>query len=199
MAYLYNMKKFVFGLLCLLIVKAASAQDTPLQYDESNKYVYYKVTDVANATADTLYQRGWDFAAALTPKNKPKKGKAAYALNTKGSFSVYTGSSLVKKEAGAFNYTLNIEAKDQKFRYKLSDFVFTPYKRDRFTNMVAQPGVEVPAEKLLSKFSAKEADELLAELTAFCKATGESLKRKMEKVAVLHKPEPVKKVATDNW
>jgi hypothetical protein len=199
MAYLYPMKKIVFGLLCLFIVKVTSAQETPLEYDESNKYVYYKVEEMPGITADTLYQRGWDFAKALNTKNKPAKGKATYAVNTKGSFPVYTGSSLVKKEAGAVTYTLNIEAKEQKFRYKLSDFVFLPYKRDRFNNMTAQPGIDVPAEKLLSKYSAKETDEILAKIAAFCQSTGASLRKKMEKVAVLRKPQPVKKITTDNW
>jgi hypothetical protein len=199
MAYLYHMKKIVFALLSLFMVTASLAQDTALEFDESNTYVYYKIVDMPGINADTLYRRGWDFAKALNTKNKPAKGKAAYALNTRGSFPVYTGSSLIKKEAGAVTYTLNIEAKDQKFRYKLSDFVFLPYKRDRFNNMAPQPGIEVPAEKLLSKYSAKEADEILAKITAFCQSTGAGLREKMEKVAVLRKPEPVKKIATENW
>ena len=199
MAYLYHMKKVVFGLFCLLCFKVAAAQDVPLDFDENNKYVYYQVVDMPGITADTLYQRGWQFAKDLNTKNRPSKGKAAYALNTKGNFLVYTGSSIIKKETGAVSYTLNIEAKDQKFRYKFGNFVFVPYKRDRFNNMTAQPGIEIPAEKLMSKYTAKEADGLIAQIAAFSKASGENLKLKMQKVAVLQKPQSPKKVATDNW
>jgi hypothetical protein len=198
MAYLYNMKKLLFGLVCLMCSQTASAQKELLQFDEANKYVYYQVVDKPGLTADTLYQRGLYFAKIANPKNKPEN-VVANAIITKGKFLVYTGSSVVKKEGGEISYTLFIETKDQKYRYKISDFVFTPYKRDRFGNMTAIPGVEVPLEKLTSKYSQKEADNYLAQTGAFCQATGNSLKQHMDKVSIARKAEPIKKVATDKW
>ncbi|TWR31032.1 DUF4468 domain-containing protein [Mucilaginibacter pallidiroseus] len=184
-------------MLCAVSVFAQAEQ--PLQFDENNKYVYYKVEDAPGINADTLYKRGWVFAKTLSPKQKPNKGKAEFALNTNGSFLIYSGSSIVRKEAGAVSYTLNIEGKDGRYRYKLSNFIFKPYKRDRFNNMTAQPGIDIPAEKLLSKYSQKETNNFLAQMGDFCKAVALQLKQKMENAAVLLKSQPVKRVDTGNW
>jgi hypothetical protein len=42
----------------------------------------------------------------------------------------------------------------------LGDFVFKPYKINRYGSMATQPGVEIPLEKLWTKYSAKETDAL---------------------------------------
>jgi hypothetical protein len=193
------MKKIIFGLLLIAVSQIAAAQKELLQFDESNNYVYYQVTELPNINADTLYQRAWQFARQLNSKQKPVKGEATYALNTKGEFLVYTGSSIVKKETGSVSYTLNIEAKDQKYRYKLGDFVFTPYKRDRFNNMVPVPGINVRAEDLTAKYSAKEADSILSQIASYSKSIGDNLKRRLQNTAATKKPEAIKKVSTENW
>ena len=199
MAYLYNMKKILSGLFFLLCFQSAWAQKDSLQFDENNKYVYYRVVDKPNITADTLYNRAWDFAKSFNPKSKPEKGQAENALNTSGKFIVYNGVSVMKKETGEIRYILNIQSKDQRYRYKISSFVFIPYKRDRFGNMTAVPGVEVPLEKLLSAYSQREADNYLSQTGAFCIAAANRLKLYMDKQPVIKKEEAVKKVATDKW
>ena len=176
----------------------ASAQKEMLQLDEANKYVYYQIVDKKGVAADTLYERGSYFIKVANPKNKLKK-VVANTIVTKGKFLVYSGSSLAKKEAGEISYTLHIETKDQKYRYKLSDFVFTPYTRDRFDNMVPMPGIEVPIEKLASKYSQKEADNYLNQTGMFCQATSRRLKQYMDKISIAQVQEPVKKVVTDKW
>ncbi|MBD1391848.1 DUF4468 domain-containing protein [Mucilaginibacter glaciei] len=192
------MKKLLIALICVSASHVAFAQKELLQLDETNKYVYYQVVDKPGVVADTLYNRSLTFAKTAVPKTKPQN-VVANAVVTKGKFLVYSGSSVVRKEGGEVSYTLFIESKDQKYRYKVSDLIFTPYARDRFGNMVAIPGVEVPLEKLTIKYSQKEADNYLAQTGAFCKQTGETLKRYMDKLSNIRKVEPVKKVATDKW
>jgi hypothetical protein len=198
MAYLCYMKKLLFSLVCIMCSQIASAQKEILQLDEASKYVYYQVVDKQGVAADTLYQRGSYFVKMAHPKSKPES-VVANAIVTKGKFLVYNGSSVVKKEGGEISYTLHIETKDQKYRYKISDFVFTPYTRDRFDNMVPMPGIEVPIEKLTSKYSQKEADNYLSQTGMFCQATSKSLKQYMDKMSIARAEEPVKKVVTDKW
>jgi hypothetical protein len=199
MAYLYHMKKLLFSLLCLLCVQIASAQKDSLQVDEGNNYVYYQVTDKPGLSADTLYIRAWNFATAFNTANKPAKGKDARTLNTSGKFIVYSGTSLVRKESGEISYTINIQTKDQRYRYRISNFVFTPYQRDRFGNMIPIPGIEVPLEKLAAKYSIKDTDSYLDQTGGFCLTTANKLKQAMDKQPVFKKAAPVKKVSTENW
>jgi hypothetical protein len=198
MAYLCYMKKLLFSLVCIMCSQIASAQKEMMQLDEANKYVYYQVVDKQGVAADTLYERGSYFIKVANPKSKPKN-VVTNAIVTKGKFLVYNGSSVAKKEGGEISYTLSIETKDQKYRYKISDFVFTPYTRDRFDNMVPIPGIEVPIEKLTSKYSQKEADNYLRQTGMFCQATSNRLKQYMDKISIARVEEPVKKVVTEKW
>lgn len=198
MAYLYQMKKILSGLFCLVCFQIASAQKELLRFDEVNKYVYYQVVEKAGLSADTLYKRGLGFAHVTYPKSKVEN-TGSNAFTIKAKFPVYNGASVVKKEAGEVCYALFIETKDQKYRYKITAMVFTPYKRDRFNNMAAQPGIEIPVEKLASRYTQKEADNYLDQTGAFCKATGELLKKYMDNAPALPKTSAVKKVVTDKW
>jgi len=184
-------------MVCLLLLQAAWAQKDSLQFDESNIYVYYHVVDKPGLSADTLFKRAWYFAKAADYMIKIEA--LPNAFTTTGKFLIYSGVSVVKKESGEVNYTLLIETKDNKYRYKLGGFVFTPYKRDRFGNMVAVPGIKVPLEKLLSKYSLKEANPILDQAGGFAIATGNKLSSFMERTSSVIKIQTVKKVATDRW
>jgi hypothetical protein len=197
MAYLYYMKKLFFSIVCILLINTARAQKDVLQFDEDNKYVYYQVVDKKGFSADTLYNRGLVFmkSQGLKADGDAKAG----TITAKPKLVVYTNSLVSKKEAGEVSYILNVDTKDQKYRYKFAGFVFKPYKINRYGSMATQPGVEIPLEKLWTKYSAKETDALLDQIGTFCKTTATKLLQQMDKVPVLRAEEPVKKVATDKW
>ncbi|QHS57392.1 DUF4468 domain-containing protein [Mucilaginibacter sp. 14171R-50] len=193
------MRKIILGLLCLLCIQTASAQRDSLAFDEGNNYVYYRIADKPGVTADTLYQRAWDFAAGFNRAITPAKGKAENTLNTSGKFMVYSGSSLVRKEAGQITYAINIQTKDLRYRYRISNFVFTPYQRDRFGNMVPIPGIEVPLEKMADKYNKKDVGSYLDQVGQFCIVTATKLRQAMDKQPLAVKMEAVKKISTQNW
>ena len=112
---------------------------------------------------------------------------------------VYGGISVLKHEQGEIVYQVNIEFKDQKYRFWLTAFVFTPYQRDRYGNFVPQLGVDIPIEQGLSKLDKKDLDGYLDETGAFCKQFGDHLKNYLLKLPEPKKAENVKKVVTDNW
>ncbi|MET3980156.1 hypothetical protein ABIB62_002504 [Mucilaginibacter sp. UYP25] len=199
MAYLYNMKKIFFSLVCLFCVQVASAQKDSLAFDEGNNYIYYRVIDKPAVTADTLYNRAWAFATSFNKATRPSKGQAASTLNISGKLLVYNGVSLIRKEGGEVSYTLNIQTKDSRYRYRISNFIFKPYQRDRFGNMVPIPGVEVPLEKMEAKYGKKETETYLDQIAAFGASTGAKLKAAMDKLPATVKTEPVKKISTQNW
>ncbi|MCO5935211.1 DUF4468 domain-containing protein [Mucilaginibacter sp. RB4R14] len=193
------MKKIFFSLVCLFCVQVVSAQKDSLAFDEGNNYIYYRVIDKPALNADTLYKRAWAFAAAFNRLAKPAKGQVENTLNTSGKLLVYTGVSLMRKEGGEISYTLNIQTKEDRYRYRISNFVFKPYQRDRFGNMVPIPGVEVPLEKMEVKYGKKYTDNYLDQVAAFSINAYAKLKIAMDKLPATVKTEPVKKISTQNW
>ena len=193
MAYLYYMKKLFLSIVCVLLAQALWAQKDVLQFDEKNEYVYYQVVDKPGKSADTLYQRALAFT--VTPASK----KAGETITSKGKLIIYGASLLSKKEAGEVGYTLIIDTKDQKYRYRFGNFIYYPYKINRYGSMAKQPGVEIPLEKVWTKYNAKDADAYLDQVGTFCKVNAARLMQQMDKVQALRKEETVKKVATDKW
>ncbi len=199
--YLYGMKTTIIAVVCLLFAKITLAQQDLLSFDEHNKYIYYQVADAPGLSADTLHARALNFLKTWYPKLKLKPAADAKDVAGDGKFLTYTGASVLRKESGEVVYALNMEFKDQKYRFWLTAFVFTPYERDRYGNFVPQPGIDIPLENALSKFEKKDANEYLDQTGAFCKQFSERLKQFLLNVTANapKKPETTKKVVTDNW
>ncbi|QXV64767.1 DUF4468 domain-containing protein [Mucilaginibacter sp. 21P] len=193
------MKKALLLVTLLFATAELYAQKDSLQLDENNEYVYYKVVSKPELSADSVYARAWKFAAALSKDTKPKKGKADKAFNVAGKFINYSGTSLVRKESGEVSYTLNFQAADGKYRYKFGDFVYTPYKRDRYGNMVAVQGVHIDLKNLTSKYSQKDADDIYNQVATGCITTELRLKQSIDNDPPVMKRPEVKKVHTGNW
>jgi hypothetical protein len=192
------MKTLLFGLVIVLFAKNTFAQQDLLSFDEHNKYIYYQVVNMPGIPADSLHERGEYFLKVVYPKTVVKN-LSAEALLGEGKFITYGGVSVMRHEKGEIAYQVNIEFKDQKYRFWLTGFVFTPYQRDRYGNFVPQQGVEIPLETAISKLDKKELDSYLDETGAFCKQWGDKLKIYMLKTPAPKKEETVKKVVTDKW
>jgi hypothetical protein len=104
---------------------------------------------------------------------------------------------MAKHENGEVVYQLNIEFKDQKYRFWLTGFVYTPYERDRYGNFVPKQGIEIPLEGAAAKLEKKELEACLNETGAFCKQFDDRLKAYL--LNAPKKEENAKKVVTDKW
>jgi hypothetical protein len=192
------MKRFFLFLTCLIAARVANAQKSLLSLDEHNKYIYYQVVDIPGTSADSLDKNARSFLKDFFPKIKPKHSDNG-AIDIEDKFLTYT--SLVKHENGEMAYTLTIECKEGKYRYWLTDFIFTPYEKNRYGVFVPVNGIEIPIENASSKLTQKEVDGYFDQTGAFCKQFGEKLKKYMAEDHVAKKPDqqPVKKIVTDKW
>jgi hypothetical protein len=191
------MKNIILLIAGLVISGIASAQKSVLSVDENNKYIYYQVVDMPGFSADSLHRNAVLFMKELYPKAKSGQLTKTGA-SVKDKFLTYT--SLIKHESGEMAYALSIECKDGKYRYWLTDFVFTPYEKDRYGVFVPVNGIEIPIEKASSKVAKKDLDDYFDQTEAFCKQIGDKLKKYMAEGR--HQPKedkPVKKIVTDKW
>ena len=147
---------------------------------------------------DSLAGRGLKYLKTWYPKITLKQDNTG-KIEGAGKFLVYGGVSVLKHEQGEIAYQVNIEFKDQKYRFWLTGFVFTPYQRDRYGNFVPQPGIDISLEQASSKLDKKDLDGYLDEAGAFCKQFGDHLKTYLSKLPEPKKADNAKKVVTDNW
>jgi hypothetical protein len=176
------MKRIFIGLLLLLFAKTTFAQKDSLSFNEQNKYIYYHVVEQPGSTVDTLQTRALYFLKSAYPKTRIDKSSEPANITGNGIFLVYSGTTLVKSQDGQISYSCTIECKDQKYRYWLTDFVYTPYKTDRYGNSVPELGGDIALENA-KKFNKGQADNYLNQAGAFSKQFGDKLKQYMLKVS----------------
>jgi hypothetical protein len=193
------MKKLFIAITCFLFAKAALAQKELLPFDENNKYIYYQVVEQPGLTADTMYNRGLYFLKTAYPKLKVKPDKVNESISGTGKFIV-TSTLLLKREDGEISFTYTIESKEQKYRYWLTNFMFAPYKTDRYGKSVPADGIEIPLEKGTAKLDKKIVDNYLNQTGAYSKQFGDKLKQYMARILATHTKETKTKViSTKNW
>lgn len=194
------MKRFLFLLTSLIVVYTANGQKAMLALDENNKYIYYQVVDQPNATRDSLDRKALSFVRGTYKKDKANLAGDSM-ISIKDKILTYSVLAFAKHESGEIKFTLTIECRDNKYRYWFTDFVFTPYYKDRYGNFVPQSGIEIALEKTITKIDKKELDGYLDQTGAYCKQTGDDLKAFMSQNHPSLKPvaQPVKKIVTDKW
>ena len=196
------MKKILLPVICLVFCQFANAQKSLLSLDEQNKYIYYQVVELAGVSADTLGTRAADFVKESFPKLKPSQSGDT-SIWVKDKFLTYSSIAFAKHEIGEISYELNIQCKNGKHRFWLTDFLFTPYKKNRYGVFVPENGIEIPLEKCGQKLDKGELQGVLDQTGAFCQQLGDKLKYYMAHEHHVQKPVPktgqVKKVVTDKW
>jgi hypothetical protein len=180
------MKKLFLLLTILIASRCAFAQKELITLDEHNKYIYYQIVDMPGVVADTLYQRclvGLKSHADFKPSTE-----AGPAITVKSKTMIYSSQTYVKHEEGELTYTLHIEFKDLKYRYWLTDFVFTPYQRNRYGVYERSHDGSTALEVLKDKTDKRVFDNYLDQISKFCKQIGDDTKN--------YTATPIKKAVT---
>ena len=193
------MKRIILSLAGILLLYSASAQKNLLVQDENNKYIYYQVAD-QHGPKDTLIEKVKNFLKSTFEKAKPEQTGDSL-LTIKNKFLTYSVLSFAKHESGEIDFILNVECKDNKYRYWFTDFIFRPYQKDRYGMFVPVNGIEIPLEKASSKLDKKELEGYLNQTGAYCKQTGNNLQIFMiqNHQSSKENTQPVKKIVTKKW
>ena len=195
------MKKILVFICCIALCKIAAAQKDSLATDEHGKYIYYKVVNSGSAASTVLYNRALDFFTNAYDKNTLKlisQDTKTMSLSGEAIFMVSKKSAIAKHDDGRINCKVVVEVKDSRYRYWFTDFVFTPYVRDRYNNYVPQTGFDIPIEKAESKYDKKDITHYLDECAAFAKTAGKKLEQYMHGMPVAKKDTVAKKVISIN-
>jgi hypothetical protein len=177
------MKKVLIALL-IVILKAgtASAQADSLVRNENNKFIYYQVVSQPASPVDTLYSRALVFLKKAYPKDRLKAAKADKAnatLNATGGVLVSKKSLVAMHEDASVGFNFVIEIKADRYRYWFTDFVITPYERDRYANYVPVAGKNQALENGPGKLSDEDYKGYMKKVLVNCREIGAILKSYM--------------------
>jgi len=196
-ALFYIMKNIILLIVALCVGSLSYAQKALLSLNEQNKYTYFVVKPVPaqpNTQALAAYLKkavtGVEFLEATN----------AGGVEGRGLVLVYKQGLITGQEEGQLAYNVSIDFKDNKYRLILTDFVFTPYQRNRFGIFAPVNNAGTPLEKMEGKLSAKQIDNYLDKLGSygakFSKQVSDYL---TNPAAIKANPAGLKKIDTKNW
>ncbi len=122
---------FLFSILFCFYFSDGKGQ-VVLPKDENGKITYLEIIKKDSIPTDTLYKRASNWVNYTYPKSKIIVDTTAKRIATRGRFLVYTKAGVLKEIHGAIRYDLNIEVKENRYRYTFTNFVFEYYKQDRY-------------------------------------------------------------------
>ncbi len=148
--------KFIQTLLLLLVSSSfCRAQADLLPVDEQGKFIYYELVEDPGTTKEQLGER----AALFLKKQKDLKLKTIQGDTTftaTGKLIINKTILVMSHPSGEVLYNFEIEVKNGKFRFWLTNFNFTPYQRDRYGNFVANTNKGTALENHPGKLNAAQ-------------------------------------------
>ncbi len=195
------MKKNILLAVLLLGFQSAFAQKSLLGLDENNRYIYYQVVDRPGLAADSLGKLALGFVTSSFA-NKKEKSANDSSIKVRAYFETYSALAFAKHESGRITFELSIECRNNKYRYWITDFVFTPYERDRYGMFVPVVGKDVALENAKIKLDKKELEGYLDQTGTYCQDIGTRLKLYMQldhHSKIKGSPDQSKKIVTKNW
>jgi len=191
------MKTIILLILALSACSLSYGQKALLSVNEQNKYTYFVVKPAPpqpNAAALAAYIKKAVAGVKFLEANY------AGGVEGRGIVLVYKQGLITGQEEGHLAYNVSIDFKDNKYRLILTDFMFTPYQRNRYGVFAPVNNVGTPLEKLEGKVNAKQLNAYLDKLGSYgAKLSGQVSDYLTNPATVKPNPAGLKKIDTKNW
>jgi hypothetical protein len=123
-------------LILMMLGFGAFAQDKILPMDESGKYTFLEVAELKAVSKSMMAANARRFFK-INPKSlKLTAGEKDTVFLGKGKMIVQKGVAGIGHPSAEVNYAISLALREGKYRLIMTDFVVTPYERDRYGNFV---------------------------------------------------------------
>lgn len=177
------------------------SQAKVLPVDEQGKYTFLEVNTVKSVSKELMAANARRFFKANAKWIKLKSNTQDTAFNGKGKMIIQKGLAGIGHPSAEVSYTLSISLREGKYRLILTDYVITPYERDRYGNF-GPVTVSAPLEKVPGKLNRGEWDNNMAFVIDESKKIAEKLKVNMNNTLKDMQPEIKQQpaaVSTTKW
>jgi|SRR5215217_741414 len=192
--------RLLLTLVLLLLGTTSFSQELILPVDESGKYIFLEITELKLVPKSIMAANAKRFFKA-----NPKSMKLS--SNEKDSIFLANGKMIVQKGVGAIghpsaevSYSLSLGLREGRYRLILTDFIMTPYERDRYGNFVPVT-VSTPMERPPGKLGRADWDKNMAFVFNESRKIADKLKAMMVNTQAEPKQEAKKPaaVSTKEW
>jgi len=178
----------------------ANAQDEKLlPVDEQGKFIYYEVVTLKGTTQDSLKRRAINYFKNQNKDVQFKSAQGDTAFIATGKMIITKTLLVMSHPSGEILYRFQVEVKEGKYRFWLSDFSFIPYQRDRYGNFVASTTIGIPLEREPGKLNAGQWKEYQLQTATYAKGFAVKFKQVMASSNPRVESVPEKKVISKNW
>ena len=126
------MNKLLLYVAILFLFSQNVAAQIIYPKDENGKITYLGVVKIDSTTKDSLFNGITKWVKRNYSKyNTVVVDSVNYTIKTPGHFLVYINPGVLKEIHGEIFYDLNIEVKENRYRYVFTNFKFEYYKQDR--------------------------------------------------------------------
>ncbi|NRF39722.1 hypothetical protein [Pedobacter foliorum] len=194
------MKKIMFSLLLLMFSAAGFSQTSVLPMDERGKYIFLEVVELPVVKKDVMSANAKRFFKGYSKSIKLNSSEGDTAFYGKGKMILSKNLIGVGHPTGEAKYNISLELRNGKYRLILTDFIVTPYERDRYGNFVPVT-VSTALEKSPGKLNNAEWEKNMAFIATESRKIAEKLKTIMSNTIKDPKPEAKKPaaVSTATW
>jgi hypothetical protein len=150
--------KLTLSLFFLFIFSASAYAQTEnnLPVDDRGKLIYYEVVELKNVAKDSLKLRSISYFKRNDKALKFKKIDGDTSFFATGKMIISKTVLVMSHPSGEILYNFQVEVKDGKYRFWLTDFNFIPYERDRYGNFVPSTSTGIPLENETGKLNAAQ-------------------------------------------
>jgi hypothetical protein len=131
--------------IIFLLLSLSSFGQVNLPRGEDGKITYEEIVRADSIPKAVLYKNAKEWTYRIYKQTEKSIRCDSNTISVKGHYLVYTRGGVSKEIHGAIRYNLTIEVKDNKYKYKFSDFIFEYYKQNRNYQYVPT-GKEKPLE-----------------------------------------------------
>lgn len=194
------MKKIAISLFLSMFSLVGFSQTGVLPVDERGKYVFLEVVELPVVKSDVMSANAKRFFKSYSKSIKLNSSEGDTAFYGKGKMILSKNLIGVGHPTGEARYNISLELRNGKYRLILTDFVVTPYERDRYGNFVPV-SVSTDLEKTPGKLNKAEWEKNMAFISAESKKIADKLKLMMSNTVKDPKPEAKKPaaVSTTKW
>ncbi|MDN3586765.1 hypothetical protein QWY86_08815 [Pedobacter aquatilis] len=191
------MMKYSLLLFFTFLSLCGFTQQKQFTLDERGKYVYYEVVGT-KINRDSLVLRAENFIK-LNKKSFIKSILTDSSITSEGKMIVDKTILVASHPSGEVNYTFNFEARNDKYRYWITDLEYIPYNRDRYGNYVPTTTIATPLEKTPGKLSAGAWKDIVESVYVKAEKLGENFKKVLATSQVKTLIKKTESISTKKW
>ncbi|MEJ2904870.1 hypothetical protein [Pedobacter panaciterrae] len=194
------MKKIMFVLSLFVFSLSAFSQTNVLPMDERGKYTFLEVAELPLVKKEVMSANAKRFFKGYSKAIKLNSSEGDTAFYGKGKMVLNKSLVGVGHPTGEAKYNISLELRNGKYRLILTDFMFTPYERDRYGNFVPV-AVSTALEKSPGKLNNAEWEKNVASIARESKKIADKLKATMSNTIKDPQPETKKPatISTTKW